>query len=109
MLLPKMQGAGDRRREGGGEAAYGNYASYMEGHLEGVLSQMAGVGDVTVMITLKSSAEKVVEKDVEAQSETVRSQTAREGRARPRTAAMESPPYMTEMDPRGRRLISARN
>ena len=29
------------------------------------------VGDVTVMITLKSSAEKVVEKDVEAQSETV--------------------------------------
>ena len=56
---------------GGGEAAYGNYASYMEGHLEGVLSQMAGVGDVTVMITLQSSAEKVVEKDVEAQSETV--------------------------------------
>ena len=32
---------------------------------------MAGVGDVTVMITLQSSAEKVVEKDVEAQSETV--------------------------------------
>ena len=50
----------------------------MEGHLEGVLSQMAGVGDVTVMITLKSSAEKVVEKDVEAQSETVTELTARE-------------------------------
>lgn len=47
------------------------YLSYTERHLEEVLSQMAGVGDVTVMITLKSSAEKVVEKDVEAGSETV--------------------------------------
>lgn len=57
--------------DGGDEAAYNNYASYMEGHLERVLSQMAGVGEVTVMITLKSSAEKVVEKDVTAESETV--------------------------------------
>ncbi len=38
----------------------------MEEHLDEVLSQMAGVGEVTVMITLESSAEKVVEKDVEA-------------------------------------------
>ena len=29
------------------------YVSYMERHLEGILSQMKGVGDVTVMITLK--------------------------------------------------------
>lgn len=47
------------------------YLSYTERHLEEVLSQMAGVGDVTVMITLKSSAEKVVEKDIEAGNETV--------------------------------------
>ena len=43
----------------------------MEVHLEEVLAQMEGVGDVTVMITLKSSSEKIVEKDVEGESESV--------------------------------------
>lgn len=47
------------------------YATYMEKHLEEVLSQMEGVGEVTVMITLESTSEKVVEKDVETQNETV--------------------------------------
>ena len=42
------------------------YLYSLEQRLEQTLSQMAGVGDVTVMITLKSSAEKVVEKDLEA-------------------------------------------
>ena len=39
--------------------------------MERALSQMAGVGDVTVMITLKSSAEKVVEKDLDTAKEAV--------------------------------------
>lgn len=47
------------------------YARYMEEHLEEVLSQMSGVGEVTVMLTLKTSAEKVVEKDSEGESESV--------------------------------------
>lgn len=55
----------------GSDAAQDSYAREMEAHLEEVLSQMAGVGDVTVMITLKSSSEKVVEKDVERESESV--------------------------------------
>lgn len=47
------------------------YVSYMEKNLERILAQMKGVGEVTVMITLKESAEKVVEKDVSTTSDTV--------------------------------------
>ena len=47
------------------------YLYSLEQRLEQTLSQMAGVGDVTVMVTLKSSAEKVVEKDLEAAKEAV--------------------------------------
>lgn len=56
---------------GNGQATDDAYVSYMEKHLEEMLSQMSGVGRVTVMITLKSSTEKVVEKDIEKDSETV--------------------------------------
>ena len=55
------------------------YVSYMERHLEGILSQMKGVGDVTVMITLKESAEKVVEKDVEYSGESVSEEDSQGG------------------------------
>lgn len=48
-----------------------DYAGYLEGRLEEVLSQMSGAGDVTAMVTLASSGEKVVEKDLEKGSETV--------------------------------------
>ncbi len=47
------------------------YLYNLERRLESALSQMAGVGDVTVMITLKSSAEKVVEKDLDMAKEAV--------------------------------------
>lgn len=47
------------------------YLRNLENRLSSVLSQMSGVGDATVMITLSSSAEKVVEKDVETSNETV--------------------------------------
>ncbi len=55
------------------------YVSYMERHLEGILSQMKGVGDVTVMITLKESAEKVIEKDVETSSDSVSEEDSQGG------------------------------
>lgn len=45
------------------------YVKYLESHLEELFSQMKGVGETTVMVTLASSAEKVVEKDVERQGE----------------------------------------
>lgn len=64
--LNQLQSAGGLVQE-----SQNAYLSYMESHLEEVLSQMAGVGDVTVMITLKSSAEKVVEKDIEMDNETL--------------------------------------
>lgn len=40
-----------------------DFASDLEERLESILSQMAGVGEVKVMITLQSSEELVVEKD----------------------------------------------
>ncbi len=49
---------------------------------------MAGVGDVTVMITLESSAEKVVEKDVEAEKETV---TESDSQGGTRTTRIQQP------------------
>lgn len=48
-----------------------SYVDYLERHLEEVLSQMEGAGDVTVMITLRSSAEKIIEKDLETQNESI--------------------------------------
>lgn len=48
------------------------YISYIEGQLEEILSQMEGVGAVRVMVTLKESSEKVLEKDVRTSSESVR-------------------------------------
>lgn len=47
------------------------YLRNLEKRLSAALAQMSGVGDVTVMITLSSSAEKVVEKDVETSNEAV--------------------------------------
>ena len=81
LLLVISLPSGDKNREKEEEAPFRSegeegagqdaYIRYLEDHLAGVLSQMAGVGDVTVMITLKSSAEKVVEKDMEIRNETV--------------------------------------
>jgi stage III sporulation protein AG len=57
------------------------YVSYLEQHLAEVLSQIDGAGDVTVMITLKSSSEKVIEKDVNVENESV-SETDSQGGTR---------------------------
>lgn len=57
----------------------GDYAGYMERKLEEVLSEVSGVGEVKVMVTLRSTSEKVVEKDEEQESETVTEQDSQGG------------------------------
>lgn len=47
------------------------YIRYLEQKLSDTLSQIEGAGEVTVMVTLRSSAEKVVEKDQTSDRETV--------------------------------------
>ena len=47
------------------------YIDYLEKHLAASLSQIDGAGDVDVMITLKSSTEKIIEKDQNQQTVTV--------------------------------------
>lgn len=47
-----------------------NYEEKMERKLAKILQEIEGVGNVKVMITLKESTEKVVEKDVEESSRT---------------------------------------
>lgn len=63
------------------------YVTYMEGQLEELLSQMEGAGEVKVMITLKESSEKVIEKDVETTSEHVSEKDSQGGE---RTTTNES-------------------
>lgn len=51
--------------EGAAEGTAGSqaeYVKYMEEKLADTLSQIEGAGEVTVMITLESSAERIVEK-----------------------------------------------
>ncbi|MDE6829223.1 MAG: stage III sporulation protein AG, partial [Lachnospiraceae bacterium] len=57
--------------KGTARADQDGYVRELEERLAAALSQMSGVGDATVMITLKSSAEKVIEKDVETTDEEV--------------------------------------
>lgn len=55
------------------------YTQYVESHLEEILSQVERVGNVKVMVTLKASSEKVVEKDTETSSETVKEEDSQGG------------------------------
>lgn len=56
-----------------------DYALYLERKLSEVLSEVEGVGEVNVMITLQSSAEKVVEKDVESENEEIQEKDSQGG------------------------------
>ena len=62
-----------------GQMTEQEYVAAMERNLERVLAQMKGVGEVTVMITLKESAEKVVEKDVSVSGESVNEEDSQGG------------------------------
>lgn len=50
----------------------GSYTQEVENRLEALLSSMDGVGEVKVMVTLSSSVEQVVEKDVPYSMDTTR-------------------------------------
>ena len=84
--LPVADGSGESERSGAaGEQSGGvlsgeeDYAEYMERKLKDVLSKVSGVGEVEVMVTLRSTSEKVVEKDEEKESETVTEQDSQGG------------------------------
>lgn len=86
ITLPVADGSGESERSGAaGEQSGGvlpgeeDYAEYMERKLKDVLSKVSGVGEVEVMVTLRSTSEKVVEKDEEKESETVTEQDSQGG------------------------------
>ena len=86
ITLPVSDGSGESERSGAaGEQSGGvlsgeeDYAEYMERKLKDVLSKVSGVGEVEVMVTLRSTSEKVVEKDEEKESETVTEQDRQGG------------------------------
>lgn len=56
-----------------------SYVEEQEKRLEEILSRVQGVGDVEVMITLKSSKELIVEKDTPATSSTTKEEDAEGG------------------------------
>jgi stage III sporulation protein AG len=57
-----------------------SYIDEQEKRLEEVLSQVSGVGEVQVMITLKSSKELIVEKDTPTTSQTSKEEDAEGGK-----------------------------
>jgi len=60
-----------REENSSGQVTEEAYIDRLESRLEETLSRMDGAGNVTVMITLQSSSEKVVEKDTESDEESV--------------------------------------
>ena len=99
------QGTGERQTETdtAGTTAEGDYTRYLEEHLSEVLSQMEGAGEVTVMITLASSAEKVVEKDVEAGEETVTESDSQGGTRTTRNSTSTEASVYTGNDTEGQK------
>lgn len=71
------------------------YEKRMEKKLEQTLTQVAGVGDVKVMLTLKGTSEKVVEKDRERDEERTREETVYHGE----TASSRTPFVNKELRP----------
>lgn len=61
---PQTTQNGTQKTDQGSQQTEGDYASSLEQKLEKILGGMSGVGRVRVMITLSSSEELVVEKDI---------------------------------------------
>ncbi len=73
------------------------YITYIEKQLERLLSEMEGAGEVSVMVTLQSSAEQVVEKDMEIQDDTVTESDSQGGtRVTGQSARKETTIYQQE-------------
>ncbi|WP_461810206.1 OapA N-terminal domain-containing protein [Faecalimonas sp.] len=64
------------------KTAISSYTTKMEKKLEKVLGQVVGVGKTRVMITLKSTAEKVIEKDDENTNQSIEEEDAQGGKRR---------------------------
>lgn len=80
LAIPNGKNAGKESKRGvsdGGQnisaenGKQDQYTAYMEGRLEHLLSRVDGAGTVNVMITFKSSAEKIVEKDTDSEEESL--------------------------------------
>lgn len=56
---------------GSGPPEIDKYTEKMESQIEGVLSHVSGVGNTKIMITVESTAEKIVLKDTPYETETV--------------------------------------
>ena len=75
-----------RSDEAGGEEAVEaqaeeqDYARYLERRLEETLSQLDGAGNVRVMVTLQSSAQKIIEKDTQGERDAVTEEDSQGGR-----------------------------
>lgn len=75
------------------------YTAYLEDRLNRTLSQIEGAGEVKVMITLKSSAEKVLDKDTESDQETVTEEDSQGGtRQSSKTSKKENTVYRTDSE-----------
>lgn len=73
------------------------YTAYLEERLDQTLSQIEGAGEVKVMITLKSSTEKVLDKDTESNQETVTEEDSQGGtRQSSKASKKESTVYGNE-------------
>ena len=73
------------------------YTAYLEDRLNRTLSQIEGAGEVKVMITLKSSAEKVLDKDTD--QETVTEEDSQGGtRQSSKTSKKENTVYRTDSE-----------
>ena len=75
-----------RHSEIDGEEAVGTQAEeqdsarYLERRLEETLSQLDGAGNVRVMVTLQSSAQKIVEKDTQGERDAITEEDSQGGR-----------------------------
>lgn len=70
------------------------YTGKMEKKLEQILSEIEGAGEVDVMITLESTAEKIIEKDRASQTDTTRESGSQNGtRSSETTSTSETSVY----------------
>ena len=78
---------------GESSTALGEYEAYLEEKTADVLKQVDGVGDVTVMITLRSGGQKIIEKDQSGSSQTTEEEDSEGGK---RTVDGSSTPYVSK-------------
>ena len=74
------EGAEEKEIQAAGEMAdTSDYEAYLEEKTARTLQYVEGVGEVKVMITLKSSAQKIIEKDQQSSSQTTEEEDSQGG------------------------------